>query len=165
MATPRENRPSHPNRYTRPWHPDTRPPNVGIWASGLSVQSAVSLTAPERAMPPDTTLPASPPRRRVRRLWLPALCILVPVVFRVLAYAATKYDFGENAVFTLASAYMGTLTLGLLGLAVWFFFLSGLAPRVRLGTALVLVLAGAGLYAATDRVEFDGQMNPLFYWA
>src|SRR5438105_2188039 len=144
MATPRENRPSHRNRYTRPRHPDTHPPNLGIWVPMMWVQSAVVLPDPERAMPPDTTLPASPPRRRVRRLWLPAVCILVPAVLRVFAYAATKYDFGENAVFTLASAYMGTLMLGLLGLAVWFFFLSGLAPRVRLITAVVLVVAGAG---------------------
>ena len=108
-------------------------------------------------MATDTTLPAAPPRRRVRRLWIPALFVLFPVAIRVLLAAAVSGHLGEGAVFNLTLVFQMAFMIGLLGVGAWFFFLSGLAPRVRLGAAALLAGLIVAFLATVDRVEFDGR--------
>lgn len=114
-------------------------------------------------MPDATTLP-TPPARRVRRLWLPVVLILLPVAARVLVAVAGRYDLGENAVFMSMMAFQMAFVLALFGVGVWFFVLSGITPRIRIGAGVALVALAAAAVAAVDRVEFDGQMTPRPYF-
>lgn len=109
-----------------------------------------------------TTLPTPPPRKR--RLSLPVLAILFPVVIRLLLLVANHYDFGGDAVFNLTLVFQMAIGVAFLLLAAWFFLLGGFSRRLRLGAILgLLALAGVS-YAVVDRVEFDGQMNPRVYF-
>src|SRR5579883_1019311 len=110
-----------------------------------------------------TTLPA-PPARRVRRLWLPAGLVLLPVGVRALLAVAHRRDLGENAIFTLTLLFQAAVGVAVLGFGLWFFLLGGLGRKVRLAAAVLLAGAAAAFFAAVDRVEFDGQMTPRLYY-
>ncbi len=112
----------------------------------------------------DATKVSRPPvRRSFLRVWFPALlaALVGLAIAGILAWPNDEWELASRNASVQMIAMVGTLLI-----LVWFFFLSGLPWRVRLGGLAVLAVAGASVVASVERVKFTGDMLPIltFRW-
>jgi outer membrane protein assembly factor BamB len=106
-----------------------------------------------------STQDPAPRKPSVRRLWIPAAIVLLFVGANVVAWRLMPEDFAR--IWRVSITQVSTMAVVLL-LALWFFLLSGIRPKVRLA-ALVLLIAVAGASAgAIRRMHFTGDVVPYF---
>lgn len=105
-------------------------------------------------------MPAKPESklRRFFRVWFPIGVIALSIVgIGVLqAWPSAEFDPGFRNGFTLF-----IFEVGLLLMAVWLLFFSGLRWYVRIGTLVAIV---AVCVAAIEKITFTGDMAPTFHW-
>ncbi len=115
--------------------------------------------SPEERLPTD--LPAPKSARGPKHRWVPILGLVLSAagMLALQLLLPETIDTGGKRMLTLIVALVGCLWV--LG---WFFFASGLSPRARIGTAVVLLAAGLATGLSIRRVEFSGDMVPSFDW-
>jgi outer membrane protein assembly factor BamB len=106
---------------------------------------------------PDPVAATPEPKPRVRRVWFPAVVLLLAALGILAVQVLLNIDTGGRRMlsFMISAA-------AFLAVAFWFLLLAGLPGRVRLAGAALLVGAVALLVGSVRRVEFSGDMEPTF---
>lgn len=98
----------------------------------------------------------------LRNLRVPLLAAAVPAGVWSAAWAMNRFDLGAEHLFKVNMAFQIAVAAALVVVIVWFFLASGVGRRRKLGVGLAALAAVGLAVAAARKVEFDGQMRPLF---
>ncbi len=98
----------------------------------------------------------------LRPLRVPLIAAAVPAGVWLAGWAMNRSEVGAEHLFKVNMAFQLTTFAALVVVIVWFYLASGVGRRWKLGVGLTALAAVGVAFAAVRRVEFDGQMRPLF---
>jgi outer membrane protein assembly factor BamB len=101
-------------------------------------------------------------RRPVRRLWIPVGAVALSVAAVIALWKYPNPEFPND--YRSAGSYLAVI-LGVLVLAFWLIFLSGMRWIARFAALVLAVAVVTGVaVGGIDRVEFQGNMWPIVHW-
>ena len=110
--------------------------------------------------------PAPPPWRPrpslLRRLRVPLIFVGLPLVTFGVMRLWDVLEMEPAARFPLFMAFQLSVTLALVVIPIWFLFFSGLSWVAKANGVAALILLGIVTVACVRRVEFTGDLRPVF---
>ena len=100
----------------------------------------------------------------LRRHRVPLAAVAAVLLVRAVIFAMERFEVGLEHHFNAVLGYQFLCLLAVVVLAGWFLFFSGYSLRTRAAVSFVVIAAVGTVVAITRRVEFDGEMNPRFYF-